>query len=855
MRGSLLLLLLLAAAAPAQTLIDTDFSGNYQPAASGSRVTGALPHGWRDNSNFGRTWVNYAKLQESVRTFLRVDITKFEDGWCQFLAPLPRFEQETWLRLTVSARSPDGLLASLGVRRSGSPYRFLWEETKTFTADWKDYTFYGHVPKAGFDTGFFIVIGGAGRLDIAKFSLEKITLEELKRQVGQPRTAVAKNLVRISRFPLGLQSGWSLYREFSDEDDVKIAADRQVAGPSGSPAMRITAEKPMQLYSAPFAIAEPLKEHTASLYLRGKGTGRLTVVSGLRPLGSQKFELNGADWQRVPVRFTPDLLGRAHGVRIEGSGDFWIDGLQVETGSEPTAFESQGQSEVSLATDSPIRIQFDDEPDVVRYAVSGHARGATLHARVVNVYGESRDLPGVKVGGGFLNEGVWRYNVFPKRPYGAFRIEAWVTDAQGQRISPYNELVVNRLHRPRYWMKDAPNSPFGTHTLSTTRHILMAKAAGVNWTRFHDAGTYYTGWYHLERKPGEWTFQDESIQRYRKYGMKIMGAFSTAPEWASYATGSHDAYDDRYFEPRSMDAWANYVRVLTARYKGVIDTYDVWNEPYGPHFWHAGYDAAKQRYLPSANPAGDFVTLMKTAYTAAKSVDPKVTVLGIQTSVGPEGSKWSQEIADGGGLQYCDVLCYHQYTRDAPGYPGDTTESGLRSALGPFLDKDGHPVKPAWMSEGCSVDGRTGSGLYRYTLPYENEEDVMETSDRLCRFVVGLLARGVQREFLYSMHCHNWFGTPSSDRVLVTDEGYLHPSGAAHSAMAWFLEDTKAVKSFSLAEGVEAFVFQGAGRTVTVLSPRPAHAAYAVPAGAYDLFGNPVAAGQPLSKTLVYVTK
>ena len=90
---------------------------------------------------------------------------------------------------------------------------------------------------------------------------------------------------------------------------------------------------------------------------------------------------------------------------------------------------------------------------------------------------------------------------------------------------------------------------------------------------------------------------------------------------------------------------------------------------------------------------------------------------------------------------------------------------------------------------------------------------------------------------------------------MVTDEGYLHPSGAAHSAMAWFLEDTHAVKSYSPAEGVEAFVFQGTGRTVTVLSASPRHAVFSVPAGAYDLFGNPVPAGQPLGKTLVYVTK
>ena len=40
-----LLLLLLAALAPAETLIDTNFSGDYQPVSNQPRITGALPHG------------------------------------------------------------------------------------------------------------------------------------------------------------------------------------------------------------------------------------------------------------------------------------------------------------------------------------------------------------------------------------------------------------------------------------------------------------------------------------------------------------------------------------------------------------------------------------------------------------------------------------------------------------------------------------------------------------------------------------------------------------------------------------------------------------------------------------------
>ena len=66
-------------------------------------------------------------------------------------------------------------------------------------------------------------------------------------------------------------------------------------------------------------------------------------------------------------------------------------------------------------------------------------------------------------------------------------------------------------------------------------------------------------------------------------------------------------------------------------------------------------------------------------------------------------------------------------------------------------------------------------------------------------------------------------------------------------------EDTKIVKSVSPAQGVTSYIFRGAGRTVTVLSPRPKHPADSLPAAGYDLFGNPLPKGAPLGKNLVYL--
>ena len=350
--------------------------------------------------------------------------------------------------------------------------------------------------------------------------------------------------------PLGIESGWSIGSDNSDGDDVQVTADAKVVGPSGSPALAIhSAGERTTLYCPPFAVPRAFEKHTASLFIRGHAKGGVGIVGASGGGGGGKtFEVDGDEWKRIEVTFSPELLRPFYALRFEVKGDLWIDALQVERGEKATPYAGQMACEVSLAVESPARVQFDDEPAVVHFAVTGTPpAGAMVKARVVSPYGTSADLPAVAVGavggngdrhvGGEKRAdaepapvcGELRYDRLPATPYGVFRVEAFVADAAGKAVSPPNELVVYRLRRPRYWMKDAPASHFGTHTNSTTRHILMAKAVGVNWVRLHDAGTEYIGWYHLEPEKGKWAFRDKELKRYRTYGMKVLGAFSTAP--------------------------------------------------------------------------------------------------------------------------------------------------------------------------------------------------------------------------------------------------------------------------------------------------------------------------------------
>jgi len=74
---------------------------------------------------------------------------------------------------------------------------------------------------------------------------------------------------------------------------------------------------------------------------------------------------------------------------------------------------------------------------------------------------------------------------------------------------------------------------------------------------------------------------------------------------------------------------------------------------------------------------------------------------------------------------------------------------------------------------------------------------------------------------------------------------------------AWHLEGTRFVERVALSETSNAYVFEGDGRSVAVLSPAPGHEPSDIPrpAGAtvIDLFGNAVPADAKLDRHIVYV--
>ena len=334
---------IMASALPAfaepQVVIDTDFGGpgkafSQIDSAKGLRITGTLPEGWSDNSAWkDKVVADYKLMAEGERRFVRVEQTSGEG--LQFMHDLSALHKEAgYYRLTFTGRSVIGV--SLGLRDVGKPYTTVKDFAPRMTGQWKDFSYDFRLPQRPQPFALFVYLNSNGTLDLQKLKLIKLSeadlIAEIKAKYPQAGTG---NLLNQSMFPLGLPSGWSIDRDYSDGDDMQVGSDPNVPGPSGSPALRVsTTTKGIRLYGAPFAVPWSFETHVVSASVRGDWKGKLQVISGRDFFAETPLSLSGTQWRRIELPFKPVLLAPARALRLEGKGTLWLDGLQVEHGSK-----------------------------------------------------------------------------------------------------------------------------------------------------------------------------------------------------------------------------------------------------------------------------------------------------------------------------------------------------------------------------------------------------------------------------------------------------------------------------------------------------------------------------------------
>jgi hypothetical protein len=330
-------------------------------------------------------------------------------------------------------------------------------------------------------------------------------------------------------------------------------------------------------------------------------------------------------------------------------------------------------------------------------------------------------------------------------------------------------------------------------------------------------------WPIAEPEPGKFDFYDEGVNAAHKAGLAIMGMLDGAPSYESVKPRATEGYWAVYNipdKPNAITDWERYVRTVVGHYKGRIDSWEIWNEPWGDFFSGAG--GTPELYA----------RLMKTAYAAAKDVNPNAEIMGIDAYANFD--KWTEGTLKAAGTQYFDAFSFHDYNDGLYGGPASqpyVSSSRFRS----YLAKYG-AVKPLWDTEGGMGDAgswyapETGGLAPRVQLAW------------IVRYDVAYMSVGVKRFFYYAMHLDPAMGdigcrTNEQDRA-------IRPLLAAQAVLASMVDGAGAPKRSEPVHGVDLYTFPSqSGKIVSVAwSYDTSLHIVTLPRGArvLDVLGNPM---------------
>lgn len=313
-----------------------------------------------------------------------------------------------------------------------------------------------------------------------------------------------------------------------------------------------------------------------------------------------------------------------------------------------------------------------------------------------------------------------------------------------------------------------PQTYFGMHIHRAVQPP-SKKGAGSQFSEWPQVkfGTWrlwdaYVAWPNLEPKKSEWQFAtlDKYVAMANLAGVELLLPLGLSPGWASARPNEPSSYKPgNAAEAYNLDDWRNYVRTVATRYKGRINTYQIWNEANYKHFYSG--DTEKM------------VQMTRIAYETLKQIDPKIIV--VSPSVAGEGNhtKWLNNYLAKGGGQYADVISYHFYV------PKSRPEAMLPLIRDVQNIMKKHHVghKPLWNTEtGWWIKNRM-----KTVRVGAAGSDWLELDERLAAAYV---ARALILGWSAGVSRFYWYAWDNTDMGLIdaTDET-VKPAGLAYARM------------------------------------------------------------------------
>ena len=208
-------------------------------------------------------------------------------------------------------------------------------------------------------------------------------------------------------------------------------------------------------------------------------------------------------------------------------------------------------------------------------------------------------------------------------------------------------------------------SPFGVnvhtpHGEALSPLLEAVAEADIRWLRAD------LSWRDIEPRPGEydWRRVDALAEESQRRGLAILGILASTPGWATDGAPGSGA-------PRSREDWRRFCAAASARYAGVIDVWEIWNEPNLARFWRESR-------------AAWIDTILRPGAEGVRSGNPAARVAGPALAhVGGEEPwhDWLYDVLRQAGAEL-DVVTHHVYA---------TSDGAVSARLGSRTAFGGEP--------------------------------------------------------------------------------------------------------------------------------------------------------------------
>ena len=733
--------------------------------------------------------------------------------------------------------------------------------------------------------GVMIAAGEAGQFAIDDVKVEEFLENPFPPPTKPtPVPFVAGNLIPRGSFESAMDPFWYIQGCGGDPDDILCEPYFQIVdvANNGSHSMRISGRrKPdgklskgasVSSISIPvcagtnyeFSVWAKTDAASTGIQIGGKG-GHFEFSSATVPLSV-------ADgWKRVRCRTKPiprDVRSIALWIRTTNGESVNVDSAYfgvADTRLPPFVPAAPYELGIDLirdnpetepaivAWDEPLRLSIGAWPTTMNGAAAMRSIGATLRATgYPNRKGNEVHLD--LTAGTESTEGY----LFDPGLNGILRIELIPDDPT---LAKPLEVIMGRLPKPR---GTGAKGRFGIHMRICPQIMAYARAIGLTWQRIHDC-SQITKMGFGNPEPGKYRWADAEVDALRSYGFSILGMPDYPPKWmfgertfedqnakkaaerkkeaitlpdpgemawneeegailadsAQRTEGADKALRSWTKWVYSNEAFRVYCRELAAHYKGRIEHFEMWNEPYMEYFFKGA-------------PA-DYMALFHAGARGIREGNPDAKVLGYCNEFNCERT-YSDLAKKYPVEEKPDYNTAHYYYMGIPG----TGEFGIEGIVARYPKAFGdHLGSELWNTEG-NLGGQSSFYSWRY-----NWRDCEGQAAFGVRGWGETFHGGIDRMFIFGM-----FNTDNESPPYLLDkidyDRSLNVWGAATATTAHFIDCMNPHREIPSPKGAKLRVFSGDGRVSAYIFDdclergRPMFDAYRLPDGweARDAMGN-----------------